>query len=229
MTKKKAAKRKTKKKASKRKAKKKATPPNGKNNGSPKSTPVELARKRRHLALMNKVAGGVTLSPVEMRELEIYESERLPDGVVRTQAELARELGITTRTVKNWVRDGCPKTDDGNFNVEAVRTWRDDRGDDDLDEEARAADVTWKRLRAARAKLEYDEAAGKLVPRDEVERSRVERVLAVKEQLLALPTRIASRLAGLDPRRVEVVLTEELRRVIEEFARGSVGNEDVEP
>ena len=43
----------------------------------------------------------------------------------KTQKELARELGVTTRTIRNWVRAGMPRLSGGQgFDLNQVQAWR---------------------------------------------------------------------------------------------------------
>lgn len=39
------------------------------------------------------------------------------------QADLARLLGCTPETIRNWTLDGCPRRDDGTYIVAEVFTW----------------------------------------------------------------------------------------------------------
>lgn len=73
---------------------------------------------------------------------------------------------------------------------------------------------------AQKHEIELRRREGELLEREEVERSRLERVLACKANLLALPGKLAPRLAGRTTVDIHTELELEIRTVLEEFARG---------
>lgn len=56
------------------------------------------------------------------------------------------------------------------------------------------------------------------MPRDEVEKGRIERIMVVKRSFLALPTIMAPLLAMREPREIETLLYEAIAEIIDEFA-----------
>lgn len=56
------------------------------------------------------------------RETPTNVARRATDGGV-TQAEIARLLGRTPETIRNWTLAGCPRRDDGNYMIAEVVTW----------------------------------------------------------------------------------------------------------
>jgi hypothetical protein len=212
-----------KKRAKKKAPAKKRKPPAGDPPAPPapaESPAIERAKKRRHLFLLEKVAAGRNLAPYELAELKKFERGETPAGHFETQKELAEAFEVSTRTVKNWVSRGCPRGKDGLFSFEAVAAWLETWKPD---EDGKSAESEFRHWRAKLAELKYLEAAGDLIPRDEVERGRVQRVLAVKERLLGLPGTLAPLLAGQDARAIQGILTDKIREAIEAFAAGRNG------
>lgn len=85
-------------------------------------------------------------------------------------------------------------------------------------------DLALAELRRRRADAEKREHAlavtrGLYLPAAEVEQGRIARISAVKAKLLALPARLGSRCANRDAVALEREADDEVRRVLEEFAK----------
>ena len=44
--------------------------------------------------------------------------------IVDTQREVAEEFGCTVPNIQNWLKRGMPKTEDGKYDVDAIRVWK---------------------------------------------------------------------------------------------------------
>ena len=84
-------------------------------------------------------------------------------------------------------------------------------------------DEEYRKRKAQLMELQYKEAVGDLLPKEEVEKGQVARIMAVKRAFLALPRSAAPQLVGLEPREIEAFLTERVRDIITRFAE--LGNE----
>ena len=74
--------------------------------------------------------------------------------------------------------------------------------------------------RARLSELKYLEQARKLIDRTEVERRAFEVARKTRDNIMTIPPRIAHELAAeTDPRKVEVMLTKELARALEELGK----------
>jgi len=181
---------------------------------------VDVAKKQRHASLLKKMQSGKALTRRELSELRALEEPPLPAGVVRTQEEAARILSVTVRTVQNWKRDGMPVTKQGYYDLKEIEKWRRRvrRGEGDGVSERERHDAQLKKWRSLLVKLEYEEARGNLIRREDVEAERTARILAVKRPLLALPKKVAPRLEGLTARQIEVFLREEIKEILKQFS-----------
>jgi len=179
---------------------------------------AEIAKKKRHLHLIEKMHNGKALSKQEIAELEQFEAEPLAPTVVKTIDEVARIMGVSYRTVQRWKKDGMPETKDGYYDLETVRTWHAARLEEDNTEGKAFWDERIRKYKASMLELELKKATGEVVSRDEVEKGRIARVIAVKRELLAIPTRLAPVLAMKEPREIELVLYESLSEIIDEFS-----------
>lgn len=187
---------------------------------------VAIAKNQRHMKLLEKMQTGKALNPGELRELERLEAAaNMRPGVVNTREQVAKNFGVVVRTVDNWLREGMPRTQDGNYDLAEITAWKAAR------EEARGGQAgektSWEiKYRAARtrlAELELEIRTGQYLPKDQVERDRVERILTVKTALLALPARLAPQVVGLDVAHAESIIKKRVIEIIESFARGADG------
>jgi len=181
---------------------------------------AEIARKKRYLHLIEKLHSGTPLSKQEIKELEDFESEPLGDTTVKTIEEVAKIMEVNWRTVYRWKREGMPVTKDGYYDLEEIKRWHDGRSGDA--EEEFEGKIYWetklRKYKASLLELELKRVTGELLPRDEVEKGRIARIIAIKRSFLALPTRLAPVLAMKEPREIEVELYEAISEIIDEFA-----------
>lgn len=172
-----------------------------------------------------------------------------------TTEQIAAHLGVSTRTVREWVQNGCPQLSRGGgsrpalFDLDAVVTWRKSRRntstpgrrfaeqEEGSDGDGASQTDAFTPERRARLKLllekgrmaEIDrkEREGELIHREEVEQRNIERILAIKSALLGLPRSVAGTLVGLDASEIEERLVETMTGILQEFARDA--NEEASP
>lgn len=159
---------------------------------------------------------------------------RKPSPKLETAAELAVRQHVTQRTVREWVQEGCPRRKDGRFNPAKVDEWLAQRPVAKRQRAQRAAPAPAReatelealkaeemRLRVERARLEMDEARGRLVPVEEVERALVARIHQVRRGMSALLQRYGARWSL--PEEQEADLARELDWLCEQYANGVPG------
>ncbi len=184
----------------------------------PKKTDLkELARKKRHIYLVEKLQRGQPLSKKEIDELGEFENEPKQHDkpwIVDTQKEVAQAIGVSVRRIRYMKRAGMPVEDDGRYNVVLIERWRHRHtGPNDKWESKN------KELKYRMAELKFKQMAGELISREEVENGRVERIMAVKSAMFQLPRSVAVMLANIrNPREIETYLTEKMREICNTFA-----------
>jgi len=169
-----------------------------KNTENKKPNIVEIAKKKRHLYLYEKLHSGTPFTQAELKELERLEAEsNLPNGVVDTKEKVAKSLNVSVRTVYYWAKEGMPVTPDGNYDLLEIKAWRmTQQSHRDLrDTEKDKWDIEYRKNKALLAELDLNKALGEVLPKDEVEKGRIARIIAVKRSFLALPTIMAPLLA----------------------------------
>ncbi len=182
---------------------------------------AEIARKKRHLHLIEKMHSGKALTKPEITELEQFEAEPLAPTVVKTMEEVAKVMDVSYRTVQRWKQDGMPTTPDGFYDLEEIKTWHASRTEKDkteLQESKEYWDEKISRYKATKLELDLKKATGELVSREEVDKGRIARIIAVKRAFLVLPRVMAPKLAMKEPREIEAELYEAISDVIDEFS-----------
>lgn len=180
---------------------------------------LATAKKKRHLALLQKLKSG-TLTRAEINELGELEKDTTEPGIVQSQADVAKAFGVKKRTVEYWVENDMPKRDDGTYSLIDISAWRSKPKEEKPKEEG--WDDKYRKAKAELAQLNLAEKRGLLIAREEVDAANVAKVLAVKRALLAIPKQIAPSLAGREAREIQARLTARLEEVIARFADGQI-------
>jgi hypothetical protein len=89
-------------------------------------------------------------------------------------------------------------------------------------------DIAYRRNKALLLEIEYQKVLGSLIPKEEVEQGRVDRILLVKREFLALPQKLAPLLAMKEPREIYAILYEAICEIIDDFAGVRVTKESDE-
>ena len=184
---------------------------------------ISMARKKRHILLLEKLQKNKPLSKAELRELEGYEGAKLAPGTVTTQEDVAKAFGVTERTVSRWIRAGMPKAKAGHYKLIKIKEWRaaklnKHKSSKAIKPDKNNWDERFRKAKAQKAELDYQQAIGRLVSIDEIEAGRIERILIVKKALLSLPKDVAPQITGMDPREVQSFLDKRIREVIAKFS-----------
>ena len=182
-----------------------------------KSDLKELARKKRHLYLVEKLQKGQPLSKKEIDELGEFENEpkkHAKPWIVDTQKEVAEAIGVSVRRIRYMKRAGMPVEEDGRYNVVLIERWRHRHNESNDKWESKSRELKYKT-----AEVKFRQMTGELIDREEVEKGRVERIMAVKSAMFQLPRSVAVMLANIqNPREIETYLTEKMREICNTFA-----------
>lgn len=139
---------------------------------------------------------------------------------------IATLFNKSRRIIKSWVSDsGLPKLPDGKFDLSVVVEWREKRIRDDFysrtPDDARLikAQADEREEKAAIAKMKRQVQEGELLPLVDVERGRIERIIAMKTALQALSITLSKQLIGeADEFEIEKIVAREVYQVLERFA-----------
>lgn len=181
----------------------------------------------RILSLAERRKNGETLKRSEIHELETFyrqvqneRHEEPGDSVtVKTQKDAAKFFNVTLRQFQNWCADGCPGQP-GCYSLNDIRDWRDARGDrrsSDRSKELQEYDREKAEWSAKIQKMKFEQMAGLLVSREEVEKDNLEKIQVLRASMLQIPT-LADALHGKTRDTIRRVLYEEVRGIINVFA-----------
>jgi hypothetical protein len=113
-----------------------------------------------------------------------------------------------------------PVMPEGHYDLLEIKAWRMTQQSyrDVRDTEKDKWDIEYRKNKALLSEIDLKKALGEVLPRDEVEKGRIERIMVVKRSFLALPTIMAPLLAMREPREIETLLYEAIAEIIDEFA-----------
>jgi len=115
-----------------------------------KTDVVAMAKKKRHIHLLEKLQQNKSISKSEIKELAEYEEGYKSPAVVNSQDLVAKAFKVSARTVPRWIKDGMPVRPDGYYNIIEIQSWRT----------AREAENRYKRTRKAKQE-QRDRTSGK--------------------------------------------------------------------
>jgi len=141
----------------------------------------------------------------------------VPEGCVNTLGKVAKKFGVTIKAVEKWKAQGMPTRSDKLYDISIIKQWKQERIDKVTG--ARSAwDQDYRKWKAKSEELDYRKKIGELISRKEVEEGRVARIHIVKRAFLSLPRELAARLAGLEPREIEVIMRDKIKTIIRKMS-----------
>ncbi len=187
---------------------------------------VEIAKKKRYIALVEKLQRG-SLSSKELKELEEFEkSGQRPSGIIDGTVDLPTlcvYFEKSPRMIRRYVQQGMPVLRDASgeiarFKVGEVFKWfykkqgsEEDNGKDYWDKE-------YRKNRAKLSKIELKQKEGEVIPFEDHVSIVKNQIRGIKAGFLRLPKHIAPKLYQQDPKVICEVLDHEIRYIIEQFA-----------
>lgn len=198
----------------------------------PQQDVLVIARKRRHIYLLEKLQQGKSLKPSEIKELDELQKAKnpeppagdseggLPPGVVSTKQILSLAVGKSLRTIGYWIAEGMPVRQDGTYHIATIVEWYTLRNVKKIDGRGAKTDTEniLDQVRAEKGKIELEQLRGDLVNRRQVEDLQARKIMTLKSAMLTLPKRISIKLVGMDERQIFTELTQALTRMIRVFA-----------
>jgi hypothetical protein len=190
---------------------------------------IELAKKKRHIALVEKLTRG-TLSSKELKELEEFEKENrkdtdeIIDGTVDLPT-MSVYLEKSPRMVRRYIKQGMPVIRDSKgeifrFKVAEVFKWY--YGMQGLNDDGKEYwDNEYRKNKAKLSEIELKQKKGELILLTEHEGALREMLRGIKAGFLWLPRYLAPKLYQQEPKAISEILDHELRNIINQFSRSS--------
>lgn len=160
-------------------------------------------------------------------------------GMELTKADLAKCLGVSLPTVTSWVRKGCPYVEKGSkarpwiFNTASVIAWREDQAALNAVGDTASLDIDEARRRklaaeAAMVELDLSKRRGEVIEIEEVAGVVGDDYANVRAKLLALPTKLAPQLIGIeDPAECQALIERGVAEALEELTADGIYSSDV--
>jgi phage terminase Nu1 subunit (DNA packaging protein) len=155
--------------------------------------------KKRFFCSNGSLLGNPTWGISEAQGFPSYKNIFEKTTMSLNRSETAQKLNVSLTTLDNWRRKGCPHTKIGKqvyFEIEVLNRWLDNRSSGELDYTQERAKLT--RLQAERATLDLEQQRGKLLPLEMVIVAWQGQVANARAKLLALPTKAASQVLGME-------------------------------
>jgi phage terminase Nu1 subunit (DNA packaging protein) len=193
---------------------------------------IELAKKKRYIALVEKLGRG-SLGPKELKELEEFEKveQAKETGVIDGTVDLGTisvYLEKSSRMVRRYVSQGMPVIRDSSgelsrFKVNDVFKWvYGNKGKDTEDKDY--WENEYRKNRAKLSELELKQKEGELIPFADHVSIVKNQIRGIRAGLLRLPKHVAPKLYQQDPKLICEMLDQEIRYIINQFA-GVKGND----
>lgn len=199
-----------------------------------KTNLAEIARKKRHISLVEKMGRGAPLSPKEIKELDVFEKSeaKKPDIVINDGTvdlpTISLYLDKSTRMVRRYITQGMPIIHDKSgeifrFKVSEVFKWYySGKGSDE--DGGKYWDKEYKKSRAQINNLLLAEKKGALIAFDKHVSIVKNQIRGIKTGFLRLPKHVAPKLYQQDPKVICDILDEEIRFIINQFAEALNAN-----
>jgi len=140
-----------------------------------------------------------------------------PPPVVDTQAEAAAHFGVHERTFRTWLAAGCPGRP-GAYDLSAIADWRRDQQAPD-----KASETTHRarllEIRVEKERLALDEARGRLLPLEELQRWVRRYAGELRARIEQLPDVLLAELPPKQPRRALSAARQRLRRAVDDLCQ----------
>lgn len=157
---------------------------------------------------------------------------------VTTQAALARRLGVSDRTIRNWQNQGMPRNDDGSYCLSSVEEWRDaqvhgNTDEDDIEvlsgraknrRELERWSIEWRKARAIAETLRVQQMRGTLIDRAEVEAEWAKRAAVVRMDLQMAADALPASLEGQSAARIREILRSRFEVICNRYSSDGDGS-----
>ena len=155
------------------------------------------------------------------------EQFKLENNQVIVNSEVAACIfGVSTRTMGDWARKGCPKIAKDTYNVREVMEWRFDskNSPESLEAKKQRADIRYREARADMEEIKQKAAIGEYVAVNQIEDLLKETFAQVRTTLLTIGQKTMADIYAQYPDvafDVKHVIEREIDRGLTQLASGS--------
>ena len=184
---------------------------------------IQMAKKKRHIFLLEKMQKGKTLTKKELEELEQFENagkkkpkplakQKEKGNIVTGVPAVARAIGCSARTVRNWIGEGMPELGGKRFDVDAIKAWRIERDNRRKNDEINRYEIAIKKAQLLKLNLENQGRQADQL--EEIRKVAFDQGRKLRDSCFAIPDRVSALLAAeTDPVKISEILMKELTDV----------------
>lgn len=138
---------------------------------------------------------------------------------IKTQAEAARFLETSTRTIRRWTSEGLAKTEQGYRKKDLIK-WQLNKGRPPTEtrERIQTAEADFKETKAKLLEYDLKVKKGQLIDIEEVERRKIKQIIVAKRILLSLPRKLPTLLKNKSTKKMKQVIKGEVDRCLDILA-----------
>jgi phage terminase Nu1 subunit (DNA packaging protein) len=198
------------------------------------------ARLRMYHGLLARVAAGQMLSSADIKTLKALEQDISDQqeidqsddkqaitaiNIILNTTETAAFFGVTTRSVQNWAKAGCPQRKRGHWNLKAVYDWwweyiGQDRAEADIgDASINEAKRHYWWAKSKTEEIKNEQLIDRLITWEQIEKEWAGRVAVVAAGLTAMIDRLPPLLVGRDRREMRAIVKQEVLVLRKSYAR----------
>jgi len=138
------------------------------------------------------------------------------------QTELAKAIGVSTKTLQRWANEGLPRNMDGSYSLPRLFEWVTDRAKNSLEPSSLEGDrwlAAYRKERAKIAKIERKQLQGKLVPLEEISTAWASRLYEVSSMLKQFSHRLPGIMVGKSRDEMHKILDDETWLILDRYSR----------
>ncbi len=147
------------------------------------------------------------------------------DTIFLSTKRCAAFFGVTSKTLLEWRRAGCPQADRGWWVPEEVYRWRvglesgASEGESNWQGVKLRAEAEYRAAKAAQEEIHLEVLRGKFIPSDQVKEAWADRLTACRVNMFSWIHTLPPFLEGLARVELERVLEEEVRALWEAYSQ----------
>lgn len=143
------------------------------------------------------------------------------EQIIKTQKKAAAYANTTVRTIRRWVDEGMPVTEEGHYIRGMLDIYRLNKGKEqtEMRTKGQEADADYKHAKAKLIGMELQLKTGELVRKADYDRRDVTRIRVIKRGINAMCRKIVASVPARYRRSVQKTAEREARHLIEGFAK----------
>lgn len=134
----------------------------------------------------------------------------------KNQKEIAKLMGVTTRQVRMWDEQGCPRNKDGSYSIKDVAFWKKMREEKiELEKPKVSTDIKeeQEKVKLEKMKLEVDIMKGKYTLTEEVEQGFLRRLNSLTKYFAHFEAKIPAMVVGKTLIEIKDILSAQFRQM----------------